>query len=247
MTRSMAKHSPPKGCASSTSPRAGAPLCAPRTEGFHAQCTMLSPMHHSLSVHALAAGLGRCGPCQKIKPIYEQFAEDFPDVTFLKVDVDECAEIAAAAEVPPSSSLPFPRFLQRPRASSALLHAPRPSFLAPRVFRAPLPLARPSTWCRCAPCQLSTSCGTASWRVPRARASWWAPTRPSCSPTSSTGAHEPSAGCDAGHEHMCEGGATFTAATLAACLVVRIVECAVKRRELNVFSSLSELSPYQMR
>merc|ERR1712194_76590 len=40
-----------------------------------------------------------CGPCQKIKPIYEQLAEDHPVGTFIKVDVDECAEIAAAAKV----------------------------------------------------------------------------------------------------------------------------------------------------
>lgn len=40
-----------------------------------------------------------CGPCQKIKPIYEQLAEDNPTGTFLKVDVDECADIAARAEV----------------------------------------------------------------------------------------------------------------------------------------------------
>ena len=40
-----------------------------------------------------------CGPCQMIKPIYEQLADDNPESTFLKVDVDECADVAARAEV----------------------------------------------------------------------------------------------------------------------------------------------------
>ena len=40
-----------------------------------------------------------CGPCQMIKPIYEQMAEDFDDIKFLKVDVDDCADIAGGANV----------------------------------------------------------------------------------------------------------------------------------------------------
>ena len=40
-----------------------------------------------------------CGPCQVIKPVYEQLAEDHPSSTFVKVDVDEWPDIAAGAEV----------------------------------------------------------------------------------------------------------------------------------------------------
>ena len=40
-----------------------------------------------------------CGPCQRIAPIYEQLAKDFPQCTFVKVDVDENQETAAACGV----------------------------------------------------------------------------------------------------------------------------------------------------
>eukprot|EP00898_Chlorokybus_atmophyticus_P001869 jgi/Chlat1/2683/Chrsp18S02993 len=29
-----------------------------------------------------------CGPCQKIAPLYNKLSEDFPDVSFFKVDID---------------------------------------------------------------------------------------------------------------------------------------------------------------
>ena len=35
-----------------------------------------------------------CGPCQRIAPIYEQLAADFPHMVFIKVDVDENQETA---------------------------------------------------------------------------------------------------------------------------------------------------------
>lgn len=34
-----------------------------------------------------------CGPCKRIAPTYEKLAEAFTNVTFLKVDVDESAEL----------------------------------------------------------------------------------------------------------------------------------------------------------
>ncbi|CAH1392479.1 unnamed protein product [Nezara viridula] len=40
-----------------------------------------------------------CGPCRKIGPKYEEFAGSYPDVMFLKVDVDECEDIAAQYEI----------------------------------------------------------------------------------------------------------------------------------------------------
>jgi thioredoxin 1 len=33
-----------------------------------------------------------CGPCTKLAPFYDEFATQFPNVTFLKVDVDDCDE-----------------------------------------------------------------------------------------------------------------------------------------------------------
>ena len=40
-----------------------------------------------------------CGPCQRIAPVYEQLAKEFPQVEFIKVDVDENQETAQACEV----------------------------------------------------------------------------------------------------------------------------------------------------
>ena len=40
-----------------------------------------------------------CGPCQRIGPIFEALAQEFPHVIFLKVDVDENQETASALGV----------------------------------------------------------------------------------------------------------------------------------------------------
>jgi len=40
-----------------------------------------------------------CGPCQRIAPIFAALSEEFGDVVFLKVDVDENADIAEMAGV----------------------------------------------------------------------------------------------------------------------------------------------------
>jgi len=44
-----------------------------------------------------------CGPCQAIAPVFTAMAEERPDVLFVKCDVDELAELAAAEGV---SSMP---------------------------------------------------------------------------------------------------------------------------------------------
>ncbi|KAG4076226.1 hypothetical protein HA402_014775 [Bradysia odoriphaga] len=40
-----------------------------------------------------------CGPCQRIAPHFEQFPKKYPQVIFLKVDVDRCQETAVAQGV----------------------------------------------------------------------------------------------------------------------------------------------------
>lgn len=40
-----------------------------------------------------------CGPCKMLTPELEKFAEKHPDVTILKIDVDEYGEIAAVFNV----------------------------------------------------------------------------------------------------------------------------------------------------
>ncbi len=36
-----------------------------------------------------------CGPCQMLKPVIEELSEEYKDVKFVKVDVDEVTELAA--------------------------------------------------------------------------------------------------------------------------------------------------------
>lgn len=44
-----------------------------------------------------------CGPCKMIGPLIEELSKEMQDVLFLKVDVDECEDIAAEYEI---SSMP---------------------------------------------------------------------------------------------------------------------------------------------
>ncbi|KAG2427013.1 hypothetical protein HYH02_014659 [Chlamydomonas schloesseri] len=40
-----------------------------------------------------------CGPCQRIAPTYEKYSTENPNITFLKVDVDELADVAGECGV----------------------------------------------------------------------------------------------------------------------------------------------------
>ena len=40
-----------------------------------------------------------CGPCKNIAPKFVELAKVYPNITFLKVDVDESAELAEKYEV----------------------------------------------------------------------------------------------------------------------------------------------------
>merc|ERR1719265_1622258 len=40
-----------------------------------------------------------CGPCQRIAPVFAKLADEMPDVKFVKVDVDENEETAAACGI----------------------------------------------------------------------------------------------------------------------------------------------------
>lgn len=51
-----------------------------------------------------------CGPCKRIAPEFEQAAAEFPDVVFLKVDIDVLEDIATEYEV---SSMPTFVFLKK--------------------------------------------------------------------------------------------------------------------------------------
>ena len=49
-----------------------------------------------------------CAPCKRIAPVYEELAEKYSTITFLKVDVDESEQIASAYNI---ESLPTFVFL----------------------------------------------------------------------------------------------------------------------------------------
>ena len=36
----------------------------------------------------------RCGPCKMIGPHFEKLAEDYPELEFVKVDVDDASEVS---------------------------------------------------------------------------------------------------------------------------------------------------------
>mmetsp|Transcript_29151 Transcript_29151/g.35409 ORF Transcript_29151/g.35409 Transcript_29151/m.35409 type:complete len:104 (-) Transcript_29151:263-574(-) len=42
---------------------------------------------------------GWCGPCKAIAPFYEQLSTKYPSCEFVKIDVDECDDIAAECGV----------------------------------------------------------------------------------------------------------------------------------------------------
>ncbi|KAJ3028393.1 UNVERIFIED_CONTAM: Cytoplasmic thioredoxin isoenzyme 2 [Siphonaria sp. JEL0065] len=41
----------------------------------------------------------RCGPCKAISPVFAQYADEFKNIVFLKVDVDEVPEAAESAGI----------------------------------------------------------------------------------------------------------------------------------------------------
>ncbi|XP_043484339.1 thioredoxin-2 [Leptopilina heterotoma] len=40
-----------------------------------------------------------CGPCKSISPKIEEFSQEYTDVVFVKVDVDECEEVASEYDI----------------------------------------------------------------------------------------------------------------------------------------------------
>jgi thioredoxin 1 len=40
-----------------------------------------------------------CGPCRMFGPVYEKVSEEFPEITFAKIDTEAEREIAAAAAI----------------------------------------------------------------------------------------------------------------------------------------------------
>jgi thioredoxin 1 len=52
-----------------------------------------------LSFLSVSTSRSWCGPCQQIKPIYDNMTRQYPDVAFGKIDVDDNSDAAAGAEI----------------------------------------------------------------------------------------------------------------------------------------------------
>ncbi|MCI5649660.1 MAG: thioredoxin [Fusicatenibacter sp.] len=48
-----------------------------------------------------------CGPCKMLAPVLEEAAEEMPEITFYKVDVDECPDLAQQFQVMSVPTLVF--------------------------------------------------------------------------------------------------------------------------------------------
>jgi thioredoxin len=40
-----------------------------------------------------------CGPCQRIGPVFAKMSEDYPDIKFIKIDVDEAEDLSELYQV----------------------------------------------------------------------------------------------------------------------------------------------------
>ena len=68
-----------------------------------------------------------CGPCRVIAPVLADYAKKFPNVTFLKVDVDEVKEIAEEYEV---EAMPTFMFLKEGKIVEKVIGAKKEELLA---------------------------------------------------------------------------------------------------------------------
>ncbi|XP_014215988.1 thioredoxin-like protein 1 [Copidosoma floridanum] len=72
-----------------------------------------------------------CGPCRKIKPVFEQLSTKYSKAVFLKVDVDKCAETAAREGV---SAMPT-FFFYRNRTKLGQCQGADPTALETNIVR----------------------------------------------------------------------------------------------------------------
>ena len=67
-----------------------------------------------------------CGPCKMIGPYFEECAGQYPDITFVKVDVDDNADTAQACQV---SAMPTFIFFQDGKPVDKLMGANKDALL----------------------------------------------------------------------------------------------------------------------
>lgn len=49
--------------------------------------------------YVIKAGATWCGPCKTYTPKFEKVSQEFEDVNFISIDVDECPEIAKKFQI----------------------------------------------------------------------------------------------------------------------------------------------------
>jgi len=49
-----------------------------------------------------------CGPCKKLGPIFEKLSDEYPNITFIKIDTDKAEELAKKYQI---SALPSVLYL----------------------------------------------------------------------------------------------------------------------------------------
>lgn len=59
----------------------------------------ISPIVNSEGITVIDFWAEWCGPCKSFSPIYDKLAEEFPNVRFTKLNVDQQEEIANEANV----------------------------------------------------------------------------------------------------------------------------------------------------
>jgi thioredoxin 1 len=75
-----------------------------------------------------------CGPCKMLAPVFEEVADKYPDVTFVKVNVDEDEELARKFRISVIPTLVFVKNGEAVKTSTGYMDADALSALVGAVL-----------------------------------------------------------------------------------------------------------------